>query len=307
MSASGPGLEPTPVDALPSVRNGGPEVAARVLGEFLRQAREQRGYRLKHAAAVIRGSVSKVSRLERGESPPKERDVFDLVRFYGLSESEAHEVDCLLQQVQGSEWWHQYADVTPGYLKRLIGLEGAAERIFVYENAVVPGLLQTPDYARAVVRAVLPDAEEEDIERRVQLRISRQRLFDGPRRPRVMALLAGGILQQPIGGREVMCAQLEHLLQLGGGAGVFIRLVEPEQGAGVAPNCPITHLQFGDDGPAELVYLEHIASATYVTKPAEVERYRLVLNRVSQAASSRERSEDLLRRAIERYRSRRAP
>ncbi|MEU2955903.1 Scr1 family TA system antitoxin-like transcriptional regulator [Streptomyces xanthochromogenes] len=285
-----------------AVSSAKPESAARLLGEFLRQLRKERGLALRDVAPVIRGSVSKISRLERGESPPKPRDVYDLVRFYEVYDGEQmYEVEALLRLAQDDAWWSKYSDLTPNWLKRLIGLEGAATKISAYENHVVPGLLQTPAYARAIIANGMPGADPSEIERRVELRLDRQRVLHSVQHPLIVALLDEAVLRRPMGGPEVMCEQLDYLLQMATYEKVNIRIVEFESSASYAPSYPITHLTFGDGGPAELVYVEHIDSAMYISRPTEIEQYRHVLLRVSGAAAPREESLDLLRTAYGRY------
>ncbi|MFE9404704.1 helix-turn-helix domain-containing protein [Streptomyces sp. NPDC006530] len=285
-----------------AVSSAKPESAARLLGEFLRQLRKERGLALRDVAPVIRGSVSKVSRLERGESPPKPRDVYDLVRFYEVYDGEQmYEVEALLRLAQDDAWWSKYSDLTPNWLKRLIGLEDAAVRIYSYENHVVPGLLQTPSYARAIITNGMPGADPVEVERRVQLRLDRQRVLNTAQRPVIIAMLDEAVLRRPMGGPEVMCEQLDYLLQIATYDKVNIRIVEFESSASYAPSYPITHLTFGDGGPSELVYVEHIDSAMYISRPTEVDQYRHVLARLSGATADRERSLDLLKDAYAQY------
>ncbi|MFD7978727.1 helix-turn-helix domain-containing protein [Streptomyces sp. NPDC012637] len=289
---------PATVTSLPRMKSE--TAAARLLGERLRNARIEKNLTLAQAAKIIRASTSKVSRLERGLHPPKERDVTDLVRFYDVTADEEAQILALLQQTRNSTWYHQYSDVTPTYLRQLIGLEGAARTIRTYENQVVPGLLQTPAYARAVVEAALPGAPDND--RRVKLRIGRQQLLRSPSRPQVVALLDEGILRRPVGGYHVMCAQLMHLIQAIEISDINIHIVEFEASALRSPTYPITHLLFDDGGPSEVVYVEHIDSAMYLTRPTDVERYRHVLSELAFVAARRERSKEILRDAVDRYR-----
>ncbi|MER8073705.1 helix-turn-helix transcriptional regulator [Streptomyces sp. NPDC094034] len=278
-----------------------PEASGRVLGEALRRLRKDRGLALKDVAPVIRGSISKISRLERGESPPKERDVFDLARHYGVSAEQMREIDSLLQQSRSSAWFDQYGDVTPSWLRRLIDLEASAYEIHMYETHIVPGLLQTPAYARAVVKAGLPDAATAEVERRVALREGRQRILRSSQRPKVVAVLDEGVLRRPKGGPEVMLEQLRHLKRIDTEWGIHVRILEFEDGADVAPSYPITHLHFRDGGPPEIVYVELIDSALYVTKPTVVEHYRHVLAEVEGKSARWEDSVRILDDAIERY------
>ncbi|MGW8374728.1 helix-turn-helix transcriptional regulator [Streptomyces sp. ODS28] len=293
-----PGL--APVAQLPGAKR---EAASRFLGEQLRQLRQARGLSLKDVAPVIRGSISKISRMERGESPPKERDVLDLARHYGVSAEQYREIEYLLKQISDEAWYQQYSDVTPAFLRRLIGLEGSAEEISTYENNVVPGILQIKDYARALITAALPDSPKEEIERKTDMRAQRKMMLKGSH-PKVNALLDEGVLRRPVGGPSVMCQQLEYLLFAARVQGVNIRVIEFENGAAVSPPHPITHLKFFDGGPAELVYIEHLTSATYLTRPTEVDAYRHVLNELRFAATKRANSEEILERALQEYRNR---
>ncbi|WND32908.1 helix-turn-helix transcriptional regulator (plasmid) [Streptomyces sp. BB1-1-1] len=300
---SGSGLHEAAAAPVPGStgQNARPEVAARLLGEALRQARKERNLALRDVAPVIRGSVSKLSRLERGESPPKDRDVRDLVAHYRLAGDRVHEIEALLQQAKDNAWWQQYSDVTPNWLKRLIGLEAGATRIYCYENHVVPGLLQTMEYTRALVTNGLPGAGPEEVERRVRLRLERQRIIRSPQRPDIIAMLDEGILLRPVGGPAVMSRQLDHLIQLSDQGRINIRVVPFDRSASAAPSYPITHLTFGDGGPSELVYVELIDSAMYLSRTAEIEQYRLVLLNLAKASARRKDSRAMLEQARDRY------
>ncbi|WP_326813329.1 helix-turn-helix transcriptional regulator [Streptomyces scopuliridis] len=276
----------------------GREATDLLLGEQLRHWREQRGLKQKDLADVIRGSVSKISRLERGESPAKARDVIDLARFMRVSPREMRLIERLLEQAQDREWYDHFSDVTPTYLKRLISLEDNASEITAYENQVVPGLLQTRAYAHNLVSTV--KRSETDVDRAVEVRMRRQIILDRPI-PRVTALIDQGVLLRPRGGRAVMCEQLEHLLVAADTKRVNIRIVGFAEGADVSPPYAITHLMFGEGGPSELVYVEHINGADYVTSPSAVDEYRNALVKLRKAASDRNESKRLIREAIKNY------
>ncbi|MFI9630512.1 helix-turn-helix domain-containing protein [Streptomyces sp. NPDC052042] len=285
---------------VPMAGSTGREAAARLLGEQLRQWREERRLTQADLAHVIRASVSKISRLERGESPAKARDVFDLARFMRLSAKETRLIERLLEQAQDCEWYQNFSDVTPSYLKRLISLEGSAVEIAAYEHQVIPGLLQTTDYARALVRTVKPWADEAEIDRIVALRCRRQLILDHPI-PRVTVMLDEGVLMRPRGGPEVMRQQLRHLLEAADTKRVNIRIVEFDQGASVSPPYAITHLTFGEGGPSDLVYVEHINGADYVTHQKALYDYKHALDQLRFVAADRVRSKELICEAIERY------
>ncbi|MGW7094962.1 helix-turn-helix domain-containing protein [Streptomyces sp. NPDC054874] len=276
----------------------GREAASIMLGSFLRQCREERRLNQSDLAHVIRSSISKISRLERGESPPKPRDVADLADFMGLSIEERRTIQGLLDQARNEAWYQQFSDVTPSYLRRLIALEGSAQRIMVYENQVVPGLLQIRGYARSLVQTVRDD--EWEIERAVEMRMLRQRMLD-QQFPRVTALIDQGVLLRPRGGSAVMRDQLEHLLLAADAQRVNIRIVRFGSGAEVAPPYALTQLDFEAEGPADLVYVERINGADYITDAAAVDKYRRDLHQLHGAAAGRNESKKLIREAITDY------
>ncbi|MET9888244.1 helix-turn-helix transcriptional regulator [Streptomyces sp. NPDC006430] len=293
---------PEPVaPVLPLGRETSRAAADRLLGQELRRCREARGLTLRQVAPVVRGSVSKISRMERGESPPKPRDVRDLARFYGVDADGMRALERLLEHARDSEWYEQFSDVTPDFLKRLIQLEGDAEEICVYENLVVPGILQTREYARHMVRAVMPSADPEEVERVVELRTERQlRLMDGPL-PRVTALLEEGVLHRRCGNAAVMHEQLTHLLRAGETEKVSIRILKMTREYGATPPYPITHLKFRDGEHAELAYVEHVNGANYVTRPRALDDYRNALSNLRHAAASKDESVFLIREAERQF------
>ncbi|WP_327279987.1 helix-turn-helix domain-containing protein [Streptomyces sp. NBC_01205] len=266
----------------------------RLLGQELRRCREARGLTLRQVAPVIRASVSKMSRLERGESPPKPRDVRDLARHYAVDADGMRAIERLLEHAQDCEWYEQFSDVTPDFLKRLIKLEGDAEDICVYENLVVPGILQTRAYARHMVRAVMPGADRVEVDRVVELRTERQlRLLDGPL-PRVTTLLEEGVLHRRCGNAAVMDEQLTHLLRVGDSGKVNIRILPMVRAYGTTPPYPITHLGFHDGQHTEVAYVEHINGANYVTRPRALDDYRNALGDLRTAAAPEDESVDLI-------------
>ncbi|MFF7249932.1 helix-turn-helix domain-containing protein [Embleya sp. NPDC008237] len=289
------------VDPLPDR----PAAAVKVLGSMLRDLRLERDMGLKAAAAIIRGSASKISRLERGESPPKHHDVLDLVRAYGVRDpATLATVEDLLRKADQKPWWHRYADVTPGWVRRLISLEESATRISTWEVHVVPGLLQTPEYARAVITNGFPGADPREIEQRVLLRRGRQEVLgNGQRTQLLIALLDESVLQRPVGGPEVMAGQMRFLLQAIERRWVQVRIVRFSRSATLTPPSSMTLLRFEHGGPQDLVYLEHVESATYLSRTKDVERYRALLESLYLAAESRARSKAMILEAHDRYRA----
>jgi transcriptional regulator with XRE-family HTH domain len=262
-----------------------------MLGEHLRQLREERRLKQADLAVVIRASVSKISRLERGESPPKWRDVMDLARHMKLGPEDTRIIERLLDQSQAGAWYQQFSDVTPNYLKRLISLEAGASRIHSYENQVVPGLLQTRPYARSLV--ALARRSEAEIDRATDVRMRRQEILAVPR-IKMTALIDQGVLLRPRGDKDVMREQLEHLLAVDATPGINIRVVEFAAGAAVTPPYAITQLEFPAEGPSDLVYVEHINGAEYITNSELVDDYRAMLHDLHSVAATRCESRQLI-------------
>ncbi|MDF3292381.1 helix-turn-helix domain-containing protein [Streptomyces silvisoli] len=276
------------------------DAATRALGNFLRDLRNSRGLSMAEAKGAIRGSVSKISRLERGESPPKEQDVWDLARLYRASESEMEDIHSLLRSVRQSSRRNQFSDVTPQFLRRLIELEKSAEHIRTYENHVVPGLLQTAEYARAVIEAAIPGADNITIGQHLHTRKDRWELLFSAQDTEVTAALDEGVLRRMVGGPKVMVSQLQHLLMAAGEdmPKVNIRIIPFDEGLSTAPSFPITHLTFKNGGPPEMVYVEQLDSAHYITEPAKLDQYRNILDNTLDAALSRRKSVAFLEKMI---------
>jgi transcriptional regulator with XRE-family HTH domain len=271
--------------------------AGRLLGDELRFHRERLGYTLADAARVIRASTSKVSRLERGESPAKPRDVHDLAVFYALSREQQSQLDQLLAQAGNADLYARFADVTPNFLKRLIRLEGTAEKICVFEPRVVPGLLQTEAYARAIVRLMEVGLSDAGIERIVALRMQRQVMLDRGV-PTVAVLISEDVLYRPYGTAGVMAEQVGFLLKATLTDRVNVRVVRKEA---MAPPYPIFHLTFADGDCQELAYVEHLDGANYVTQKRQLDKYRRLLDNVRANTYDREESTASLKRALDQW------
>ncbi|MFJ6773384.1 helix-turn-helix domain-containing protein [Kitasatospora sp. NPDC091257] len=281
----------------------GPVGAAKVLGTLLRTLREERGLRLSDVAPQIRASVSKLSRMERGENTPSRRDVNDLLEIYRVGPEERAHVDVLLERVAAGPFAAEYADITPGWFRRMIGLEVESARIQYWEGGVVPGPLQTRRYALGIIKAGLPRAPLDEIERRVRQRMERTLLLEDSGRV-VVALLDESVLHRNTGGPDVMIEQLEHLKMLDARENVFVRIL-PFTAELTPPPMAFTHLAFEYGGPGDIVYVEGPGiGATYVSKDQEVERYVDLLNTLLMHVTGRAKSLALIDEAIEVHRGR---
>jgi transcriptional regulator with XRE-family HTH domain len=278
-----------------SATASGPTARRLILGSQLRKLREASGISREDAGYAIRGSGSKISRLELGRVSFKERDVEDLLTLYGVTDPEEREA--FLDMVRKSNqpgWWHRYNDLMPSWFQDFVGLEESASRIQTYEIQFVPGLLQTEDYARAVARQGRPEASSEDIERRVRLRLQRQKMFTRPNAPRLWAVIDESVLHRPIGGRQVLRAQLEHLLDITARPTVTLQVLPFELGRSAAEGA-FTILRFAAPEIPDIVYLEHLCGALYLDKPEDVEVYTKASHRLAVDAQTPEQTRQTLK------------
>jgi hypothetical protein len=258
-----------------------------LLGAQLRALREDAGIPRDAAGYEIRSSRSKISRLELGRVSCKERDVTDLLTLYGVPEGRQRDaVLALARRANERGWWARYGDVLPEWFEEYIGLEGAASLIRTYELQFVPGLFQTAEYARAVVRLGYPTGSEEEIERRVRLRMTRQRQFaegaGGTRgtAPRLWAVVDETALRRPLGGIKVMRAQLDHLIELTARAALTLQVMPFRHGGHAAAGGPFSILRFAEPDLPDIVYLEQLTSALYLDKREDVDHYLAVMDRL---------------------------
>ena len=277
----------------------GPTVLRILLGSQLRMLREVKGITREEAGYAIRASGSKISRMELGRVSFKERDVTDLLKLYGVDEDETATLVALAIQANSPGWWHKYGDVLPDWFQVYVGLEEAASLIRLYEVQFVPGLLQTADYARAVVRLGQPAAAPEEIGRRISLRIGRQELLTKPGGPRLWAIVDEAALRRPIGGKEVMRAQLEQLILATEEPQVTLQVMPFRSGGHAAEAGAFTIMRFPEPDLPDVVYLEQLTSALYLDKRDDVEKYTEVMERLSVESESPERSVDILSGMLE--------
>lgn len=287
-----------------------PTAAAAVLGARLRNLRESRNQKQANAARAVNFSPAKLSRIECAETLADEEDVLLLARYYRVADEEENELLRLVQQARKPLWWQRYTDAAPGWLERLIGLEGAAVEVRSYEAVVVPGLLQTEDYARRVVARHYLRTQQELIERTVALRMERQsRFFESP--PRLAFFLINQLALQPtVPNPHVMAEQVRHLLDMAQRPGVKIRVL-PMSRMLATPIGSLSHLKFNPGGPPQMVYLEGYETADYYPEAsggtggrragADMERHVQLLLELERRALTRRKSLELLQQAVASY------
>jgi hypothetical protein len=279
--------------------HAGPTVLRMMVGLQLRRLRESGGITCESAGESIRASHSKISRMEMGRTGFKPRDVADLLTLYGVGDGTVREsLLAMAKKSNAPGWWHAYGDVLPGWFEAYVGLEQAASVIRSYEVQFVPGLLQTEDYARATIRLGHQNAPGTEMERRVGLRMRRQRILTRPDPPMLWAVLDEAALRRPIGGAATMRAQIQHLIKLAELPHVTIQVMPFSAGGHAAAGGPVTILRFPENELPDVVYLEQLTSALYPDREADIEGYWHVMNRLVVEAEPPTETSALLRRVL---------
>jgi len=274
---------------------GGPTVLRMLLGAQLRRLRETAGVTRDDAGYHIRASGSKISRMELGRVSFKERDVTDLLEFYGIDDvAEKEKLVQLTREANATPWYQKFQDVVPDWFHVFVGLEEAAQLIRVYEVQFVPGLLQTEEYARAVIVQGAPALDPDEVERRVALRMGRQKLLTRENPPRYWVVMDEAALRRPMGGRDVHVGQIERLIDLVGEPNITIQVMPFRYGGHAAEGGAFTIMRFPETDLPDVVYMEYLTGAHYIDKPEEVERYAAVMERLSVAGTSPDRTREIL-------------
>jgi transcriptional regulator with XRE-family HTH domain len=272
---------------------GAPTVLRILLGTQLRRLRESRGISAQEAARAIRGSESKISRIELGRNAVREVDIADLLNLYGVTDAgEREQLLTLAGQANQQGWWHRYQDVLPTWFQSYIGLEESAESIRSFDAQFVPGLLQTEDYSAAVIQLGCYPREETD--RLVYLRKERQRRFTSGGL-RLWAIIDEVALRRPVGSPAVRRAQLEYLLDVSDRPGLTIQVTPFLTGASYAAPGSFSILSFATDDLPDVVYVEQLTSAMYLDKRADVEQYVAAMDHISATSTTPEQTTDLIR------------
>lgn len=275
---------------------GGPTVLRMLLGAQLRRLRESRGISREGAGWEIRASESKISRMELGRVSFKERDVEDLLTFYGVTrEPERGGLLSLARQANTPGWWHRYSDVLPTWFQGYVGLESAASLIRAYEVQFVPGLLQTEDYARAVILLGHASASATEVDRRVSLRRARQQALERSAPPRLWAVLDEAVLRRPIGGPRVMRGQIESLIAATAQPHVTLQVIPFDRGGHAAAGGAYSILRFPDEDLPDVVFVEQLTGALYLDKREDVDDYVSAMERLCLEAEPPDRTADILR------------
>jgi transcriptional regulator with XRE-family HTH domain len=270
--------------APPGEAGTGPTVARLRLGTRLRRLREEAGISREDASAAIRSSVSKMSRIEQGRTGIKARDLTDLLALYGADdEAERESMRALSRHGSVSGWWQEYGDSVPAWVKPYLGLEQAATLIRSYDVQFVSGLLQTPEYARALFS--LPGGSPgERAERQLAVRMRRQQILHRGDPPHLWAVIDEAALRRPVGGTAVMRAQIGHLLEISRLRHVNLQVLPFRAGGHAAGGGPVILLRFAGDQLPDVVYLEQLTGALYPSGSADLAYYWDMLNQLATQA-----------------------
>lgn len=284
-------------------------ITRRQLGRYLREAREAVGLTIEEAARLMEWGKSSLQRIETGRNQKvRIRDLDGLIEIYGIDDDRAAGLRGLAQQAAEKSWWHEYGGVIPDNFSVYMGMESAARILVSYQPDLVPGLLQTRDYARVLVRNAFPDETEEEITSRVEPRMLRQKLITRNVQPSHLEIVLGETaLCRVIGGRKTMAAQLKHLADASTRPNISIRLLPFTAGMPTGDQIgPFVILDFGADRPGKqaeptVVYAENYTSDMYSEKLGIVGRYRRAHEALRRAALDEVASRNMLRIKAREY------
>ncbi|MFG2191929.1 helix-turn-helix domain-containing protein [Streptomyces sp. NPDC048639] len=273
-----------------------PTVGQVVLGKRLQDLRERAGLKRDQAARVLRVAPATVRRMETAEVALKVPYVRMLLEAYGVAGDEADAFIELTEEANKPGWWRRFHDILPDWFSLHVSLEGAASLIRAYEPHFVPGLLQTEDYAREVLRSgALGESRPEDLERHVALRMERQNLLSRPGGPKFWVVMDETILHRPVGCSELMRAQVDRLLEAASLPHVTLQIAEFASGHHPGTYGPFVLFRFALPELPDMVYVEYLTGAVHLDERREVASHLEVLDRMAAQAATAQRTRDILR------------
>ncbi|MEV7387325.1 helix-turn-helix transcriptional regulator [Streptomyces sp. NPDC091215] len=277
-----------------------PTVLRMILGRRLQERRQEAGVSLEDAARALRVAPLTIRRLEKAEVALKPLYVEKLLETYGADRQETEEFVAFAERANEPGWWHTYRDVLPTWFSAYVSLETGAKTLRTYEPHYVTGLLQTREYARAVLGGGFPNDRDEELDRRVDLRLRRQALLDRPDAPTLWVVVEEAVLHRVVGGPEVMRAQIERLLEVMELDHVSVDVVPFTAGAHVGACAPFTYFRFEEPELPDVVYSEILSGAMYLDQRSDVVAHLEAHNRMSLLTSDAQ-SRGLLNRMRKEY------
>ncbi|MFE7977617.1 helix-turn-helix transcriptional regulator [Streptomyces shenzhenensis] len=273
-----------------------PTVGQVVLGRRLLDLRERAGLKREEAARILRVAPATVRRMEMAEVALKIPYLQLLLKAYGVSDDEADLFVQLAEEANRPGWWQRFHDILPGWFSMYVSLEGAAGLIRSYEPHFVPGLLQTEEYARGVLESgAIGQAQPEDIERHVALRMQRQDLLTRTDAPRFWVVMDETVLLRPVGGSEVMRAQVDKLLEAAKLPNVTLQIAPFASGPHPGTYGPFVLFRFAVSELPDMVYSEYLTGAVYLDARSEVATHLEVMDRMAAQAATAHRTKEILR------------
>ncbi|MGW7575797.1 helix-turn-helix domain-containing protein [Streptomyces sp. NPDC054765] len=280
--------------------NVNPTVRRRRLGQELRRLREAKGMTAEEVADRLLVSQSKISRLENGRRSISQRDVRDLCGVYEVDDQRI--ADSLMQMAKDSRqqgWWHAFGDIPYSVY---IGLETEAASLRIYESLLVPGLLQTPRYAEAVIPGTVPELAPDHLDKRIQVRLRRQERVNDPERPlRLWVVLDESALRRVVGSHLVMREQLDHLAEMSQLPHVTVQILPYDTGAHAGMSGTFSILEFDDAADSSVVYIEGVTSDLYLEKTNDVHKYTIMYEHLRAQALSAEQSREFIAAAAKSH------
>jgi transcriptional regulator with XRE-family HTH domain len=273
-----------------------PTIRRRRLGAELRRYREAAGVTIDVVADRLGCSTSKVSRIETGHTSATPRDVKDMLGIYGVPVRETEELVEIAREARLKGWWHPYSAVLVG---AYVGLEAAARSVRAYEQQVIPGLLQSEEYAVAMIRAARMSDTPQEIDRRVHVRLARQSLLIQDDPIDLWVVLDEAVLSRPVGGDEVMRDQLVRLIEAQQLPNVTIQILPFAAGAHPGMDGTFAILHFPEEGDPDVVYAENATGGLFLEKRDELTKYHSIFDTVSSAALTPEESTKVIEKLIE--------
>jgi len=275
-----------------------PTLRRRELASRLRELRKQSGLTVEDVARELLCSPPKISRIENARRSPTLRDVRDLCRLYRVSDDEQARLMTIAREAKQEGWWNKFDDLA---IDSLIGLETEATRISSHEASRVPSAFQTEEYARAVIKGVLPRIEDHVLEERVTARLTRQELLRSPTGPYLWSLIDESALRRSVGGTRVMRAQLSKILQVATTPNITMQIVPFEAGAHPGLDNTFALMEFDSSAQTPVVFVENLAGDLYLERESEIRRYQEVLEYLRACALSPARSVEYIEKTMKAF------